>query len=503
MFRKRIALWFLFSSVLLATAYPQAIQPREKPIRVGGDIETPRKVRQVPAVYPQAASLLWVQGMVLLEVVVDTRGTVSTVRVLRSIPLLDQAAMESVRQWKYELTLLDGRPVPVVMTVSVTFVLKDVTPLMMAANTGDVETVRALLDDDSDVNAKTNNGGTALFAAAKKGYAEIVRILLDRGADANARDQNGRTALHVGAEDGHSDVVRALSKESAVNAQTKNSRTASSAAAANGNTDIVQALAEKDAELSLLGADNETSKLMESVEKNHIDTVRALLQAGAEVNARNEMGVTALMVAARNGNPETIEALLDGGADVNAETEYGGSALRIATMENYVPATMLLLRAGADTHNVKGQETPLVERYREGRLAYMPGDVLTAYALVVAFHALGRSPVPGREATLGTLEALVNRKPPDDLRDRAVREPPRSSGYQFRVAARTVRVLASVTDKKGEPVTDLQQEEFRLLEDGKPQPIAFFSSERKPMRIGILLDVSGSMAEKMDTVATP
>ena len=159
MFRKRIALWFLFSSVLLATAYPQAIQPREKPIRVGGDIETPRKVRQVPAVYPQAASLLWVQGMVLLEVVVDTRGTVSTVRVLRSIPLLDQAAMESVRQWKYELTLLDGRPVPVVMTVSVTFVLKDVTPLMMAANTGDVETVRALLDDDSDVNAKTNNGG--------------------------------------------------------------------------------------------------------------------------------------------------------------------------------------------------------------------------------------------------------------------------------------------------------------------------------------------------------
>ena len=383
--------------MLLATAYPQAIQPQEEPIRVGGDIKTPRKVKQVPAVYPPVASLLWVQGMVLLEVVVDTQGRVSTVRVLRSIALLDQAAMESVRQWKYEPTLLDGRPVPVAMTVSMTFNLKDVTPLMMAANTGDMETVRALLDDGADVNAKTNNGATALFAAATKGYAEIVRILLDRGADANARDQNGRTALHVGAE--------------------------------KGNTDIVQILLEKGAELSLMGADNKTA-LMESVEKNHIDTVRALLEAGAEVNAQNEMGVTALMVAARNGNPETIEALLDGGADVNAETEYGGNALRIATMENHVPATMLLLLAGADTQNVKGQETPLTERYREGRFAHMPGDVLTAYALVVASKHLeqaeailrvGGGDIRPREATHAMLEILMNRKPPETPGDRAVR----------------------------------------------------------------------------------
>lgn len=54
--RQRTGLCFLLSSVLLAAAYPQAIQPQEEPIRVGGDIKTPRKVKQVPAVYPPVAS---------------------------------------------------------------------------------------------------------------------------------------------------------------------------------------------------------------------------------------------------------------------------------------------------------------------------------------------------------------------------------------------------------------------------------------------------------------
>lgn len=89
--------------------------------------------------------------------------------------------------------------------------------------------------------------------------------------------------------------------------------------------------------------------------------------------------------------------------------------------------------------------------------------------------------------------ALVSPTPADEL--------PRAGGYQFRVATRAVRVPATVTDKKGRPVTDLRQEEFRLLEDGKSQPIVFFSSDRKPLRIGILLDVSGSMEEKIDAVA--
>jgi TonB family protein len=64
-----------------------------------------------------------VQGVVMLESVIGLDGRVADVRVLRSIPLLDSAAIDAVKQWEFESTLLDGVPVPVVMTVTVQFTL--------------------------------------------------------------------------------------------------------------------------------------------------------------------------------------------------------------------------------------------------------------------------------------------------------------------------------------------------------------------------------------------
>jgi TonB family protein len=93
-------------------------------LRVGGDIHAPRKVKDVPPVYPTEALNAKVQGTVLLEATVDAIGTVSAVKVLRSIPLLDQAALDAVKQWEYEPTLLNGQPVPVVLTVTVNFTLR-------------------------------------------------------------------------------------------------------------------------------------------------------------------------------------------------------------------------------------------------------------------------------------------------------------------------------------------------------------------------------------------
>ena len=64
-----------------------------------------------------------VQGVVILEVRIDRDGSVADARVLRSIPLLDAAAIEAVRQWKYQPTLLNGAPIDVLMTVTVNFTL--------------------------------------------------------------------------------------------------------------------------------------------------------------------------------------------------------------------------------------------------------------------------------------------------------------------------------------------------------------------------------------------
>jgi protein TonB len=78
-------------------------------------------VAKVEAVYPPAAKAANVHGVVLLEVVIGTDGTIKEAIVLRSIPLLDQAALDAVVQWKYEPTLLNGAPAEVIATVAVNF----------------------------------------------------------------------------------------------------------------------------------------------------------------------------------------------------------------------------------------------------------------------------------------------------------------------------------------------------------------------------------------------
>jgi protein TonB len=92
-------------------------------LRVGGNIRVPTKTHSVDPVYPQAARDAGVQGVVILELTVGEDGAVSNARVLRSIPLLDAAAIDAVRQWRYTPTLLNGVPTPVVMTATVNFTL--------------------------------------------------------------------------------------------------------------------------------------------------------------------------------------------------------------------------------------------------------------------------------------------------------------------------------------------------------------------------------------------
>jgi periplasmic protein TonB len=98
--------------------------PPVKPVRVGGNIHEPHKVRDVAPVYPDVAMKAHVEGIVILEATIDAGGRVVDATVLRSIPVLDEAALEAVRQWVYTPTLLNGVPTPVIMTVTVNFRFK-------------------------------------------------------------------------------------------------------------------------------------------------------------------------------------------------------------------------------------------------------------------------------------------------------------------------------------------------------------------------------------------
>ena len=95
-----------------------------KPLQVGGTIRAPKRIVASPPVYPPFAISARVEGEVLLEALIDEQGRVSGVRLLRSVPLLDAAAVDAVRTWRYTPTLLNGVPVSVLMTVKVTFTLQ-------------------------------------------------------------------------------------------------------------------------------------------------------------------------------------------------------------------------------------------------------------------------------------------------------------------------------------------------------------------------------------------
>jgi TonB family protein len=90
-------------------------------LRVGGEIKAPVKVKDVRPVYPPLAREAGVAGVVIIEVRIGVDGSVEEAHVLKSIPLLDQAALDAVKQWEFVPTLLNGAPVPIMMTVTVNF----------------------------------------------------------------------------------------------------------------------------------------------------------------------------------------------------------------------------------------------------------------------------------------------------------------------------------------------------------------------------------------------
>jgi periplasmic protein TonB len=114
----------LGSGVIGGGAEPPPPPPLpQPPMRIGGTIKPPQRIHDVAPLYPEIARSARVSGVVILEAVIAEDGSVRDVRVLRSIPLLDRAAIDAVRQWRFTPTLLNGQAIPVVMTVTVMFAL--------------------------------------------------------------------------------------------------------------------------------------------------------------------------------------------------------------------------------------------------------------------------------------------------------------------------------------------------------------------------------------------
>jgi ankyrin repeat protein len=202
----------------------------------------------------------------------------------------------------------------------------DIYQAAQAGNVGQLGEI--LAGAGHDVNARDERRQTPLAYAARAGHVEAVRLLLAAGARPDVPGHSDRTALMDAAEAGHVEVVRAL----------------------------VEAGADVNARETFL----RWTALLLAAQHHHAPVVRLLLPAGADPEARDQHDISALRSAAQD--VETLRALLDGGADVNAASRGGLTALWQAVRAKAAPSVQLLLERGAKADIPGGMldETPLM-----------------------------------------------------------------------------------------------------------------------------------------------
>lgn len=217
------------------------------------------------------------------------------------------------------------------------------TPLIWAAT--DIEKVRLLLDAGANPNLASKTGRTPLFVAAMtEGNAAVVRMLLAKGADIKARDTFGSTILVAAAIGNDLEIIRlALDAGIDVNAAPVTNFTPLIAASYHGNAEAVRLLLAKGARANavaerpgLFPIENPKSgplalskvTALHAAAPNSYETVKLLVDAGADVNAKDGRAMTPLMlaVATDRQDPRVITLLLDKGADANAQSSVGETA---------------------------------------------------------------------------------------------------------------------------------------------------------------------------------
>lgn len=246
---------------------------------------------------------------------------------------------------------------------------RQITPLMYAAEVGSVEAMRILLDHGAEVDAQNAFGSTALTWSASD--AQKVKLLLDHGAEVNKVAKSGRTALMIAAWNPLSaETVRLLLASGAsISAADQAGLTPLMAAAIGNDTESVRLLINAGADVNHSGSLGPNlpkgfTPLMLAAENGNIEAVRLLLAKGANINTTSVRqvlpkvkngtvafgGFTSLLMAATYGSLELIRMLLDAGADVNAADVRGMTPVILAlTTDRFQPATVrLLLAHGAD-----------------------------------------------------------------------------------------------------------------------------------------------------------
>jgi ankyrin repeat protein len=252
------------------------------------------------------------------------------------------------------------------------------SPLMIASRTGNVDAIKALLEGGANVNAKdTARGTTPLMWAADEGHEAAITLLIERGADKNAKSNpapRGRgPALGKG-----NDPRKAVAAQAAAVAARQASPSlgelrnieaggAAAAGAAGGANTVAGGAAGGGGRGGRAGGGGGRGgggAGRGGADDAGGDVDDAAVAAGIGANRRNNPAdggaLTALIMATRANSVESIKALLDAGVDVNQQTGYGWSALLTAAQNRYYKLGAYLIERGADVNLAnKGGWTPL------------------------------------------------------------------------------------------------------------------------------------------------
>uniref|UniRef100_A0A8C2TN67 Ankyrin repeat and KH domain containing 1 n=1 Tax=Coturnix japonica TaxID=93934 RepID=A0A8C2TN67_COTJA len=218
---------------------------------------------------------------------------------------------------------------------------------------------RLLLDSGAQVNMPADSFESPLTLAACGGHVELAALLIERGANLEEVNDEGYTPLMEAAREGHEEMVALLLAQgnehspfypvsgANINAQTEETQeTALTLACCGGFSEVADFLIKAGADIEL-GC---STPLMEAAQEGHLELVKYLLAAGANVHATTATGDTALTYACENGHTDVADVLLQAGADLEHESEGGRTPLMKAARAGHLCTVQFLISKGANVN---------------------------------------------------------------------------------------------------------------------------------------------------------
>jgi len=222
------------------------------------------------------------------------------------------------------------------------------TPLHYAVDRNHKETSELLIAHGADIHAELGSGDTPLHTAARAGYTDIVDLLIDKGANVTAKNAKGQTPLDIALRQNQKDITAMITAQGAEVSSIH-------MAAKLGDQAKVKAFLDQGVDINAKD-DNEYTPLFHAIREEHESLISFLISRNADINAKDKWGYTPLYYAIWNEDANMVRLLVDKGADVNVRPDGDGTPLIYAVWNEDLEMAKLFVSKGAKI-NAKDDES--------------------------------------------------------------------------------------------------------------------------------------------------